>query len=375
MMRADVLPLLDRAALLRDWAELEPTARSSCFTSVAWVRTWLEALPPDIPLYVARAMRGDVLVALAVFGRGLVRTKLGARDTLHLHTTGDSRFDRLCVEMNGLLVRAADELQATETIVETITTEMPEIDCVVWPALRDGRLVEAAARRCGWLVDCHATDAPYVDLAELRRGSHIYREVLKKKARYAVRQATRRYTDTFGVARVVEATNEEEASAALAQLAHWSRTRWASTRTESAFGEPFFEQFHQQLVATQFGTGLPRLLRVHFGDVCAGIVYVLEHRGWCAFYQCGYDYALLGDRAQPGYAVLPLVIEHLGAAGHNAFDFLGEGTHYKRMLATLTRDFVSLTLMRPTLRNQAERYARHGVAQLRRFAPRRRTAD
>lgn len=86
---------------------------------VSWpTTTRLAHLPKDAEPYLLAAMASDRIVGMAVVCRRKTwRLGLRSRARWLLHETGDSNFDRLSIEYNGILVdRSAGEAVTTACV-------------------------------------------------------------------------------------------------------------------------------------------------------------------------------------------------------------------------------------------------------------------
>jgi len=357
LAHSEPLEFVAREACLRDWAALEPDCNASAFLSSPWVGAWLATLPAEQPLRKLIVTRADEIVALGVFGSGFDGRWPRRRHSFYLHATGDADYDSIFIEQNGLLVRQGYEAEATSVALRHLFESQRAVEQFRFDAVEapDGFL--QAARSADLIVSDFRMAAPYVDLASLRESGSGYVESLGKKARYAVRSACAAYAERFGALSVDVAT-AESAPEILERLGTLSKARHQGHGNASVFQRPFFNQFHTRLIGSAGANNLVELLTVRAGNVDIGHLYLLRHRNRISFYQCGYDYALLDQRAQPGYAVLSLAIEHYLQAGYAAFDFLAEATPYKLRLARASRDMAWLRFRRPTLRNRLEEIGR-----------------
>jgi hypothetical protein len=357
-VRTTISALTDRGALLDAWASTERALQPSAFLSSIWIGALLDTLPNNFPMFVASFADETKVLGLSVLGRAQVATRLGAVDTLTLHATGVPAFDRIHIELNGLLIDSRFAEDAAVSLCALIEQDMPDVNALHLPGMSDSSGFVRWGQRTGWIVDEAVVSAPYVDLRKVRDDGCDYVGQLQKKARYAVRTARRRYQSRYGELRVVPVEGAEDCVAALSQLEHWSRVRWASTGGRSAFESEFFCSFHRTVLRRAAASATAQLLNVFAGETLLGCLYTLNSNGWVCFYQGGYDYSLLGEDAQPGFAVLPTVIEFCAARGDIGFDFLAHASQYKRDLATASRELTWATLGRPTVRNRLARAAR-----------------
>jgi CelD/BcsL family acetyltransferase involved in cellulose biosynthesis len=357
-MRVALDLVSDRNKLLAEWQSTEQVVRPSVFLSSEWLGSLLETLPAHQPLYRATFSANGGPVGYAIFGRARVSSRFADHETLTLNATGVADFDIVHIELNGLMVPDALTDSAAAALLAAIDRELPDIDCVQLHGLSVVDPYVRASAAIGWIADLTALAAPYVDLTAVAARGGDYIGLLRKKARYAVRRARAAYGSRYGELRVVPAVHSADVETAIAQMEAWSVDRWRRLGGRSSFESRYFRDFHLRLLNRGQTTGLAKLLSVLAGDRRIAIVYVLERDGRVCFYQAGFDYALLGDAAQPGFAALPSIIEHCAKQRHRVFDFLAEPTLYKRDLATNTRDLYWVTLLRPTARNRVLHVAR-----------------
>ncbi len=348
----------ERHSLLAAWEELEPHCDSSPFRSSLWQAAWLANLPLDQPLYKVTVHHGDVLIALGVLGLGRSGTWPLTRASASLHATGSNEQDTVFIEQNGFLVRRGYEGVAIPAAIEYLAESRPEVDEFHFDGIDSPEDYLRFAQSTGLIVSDYRMAAPYVDLAAIRTAGKSYMETLNKKARYAVRSARLGYSEKYGPLQVELAANINSALQTLSCIASLNKQRHQGRGARSSFQNEFFLRFHQDLVRRGFASGFAQLLTVTAGQTPVGHLYLFCYRNRIAFYQCGYDYSLLGARAQPGYAALATAIEHYLAAGCDAFDFLAEATPYKLKLAQSSRDMAWLRLRRPSLRNRLTEAAR-----------------
>ncbi len=353
-MDVELAPLDERAALIDEWAALEPHCDPSCFIASPWIATWLESLPASQRLWAVRARAGDTLVALGVYGASRRRVAGRWRSALLLHATGDPRLDVIRIEGNALLARRGIEADCAAAVWRALVDDDVAWGAVGLPGVAASDPMLAAAVADRWVVESARLDAPYVDFAALRERYTCYRDALDKKARYTLRTAEKTYEQAFGSLRVEVPSTEAQALERLAELALLSQRRWRRAGEASAFDSEYFRTFHERLLSAAWRSGYARLFSVLAGETLIGHVYAFEQRGWISFYQCGYDYELLGADAQPGYATLGTLLEYCFRSGARAFDFLGDAVHYKRVLSTHRREFVWAEALRPSLAARAE---------------------
>jgi CelD/BcsL family acetyltransferase involved in cellulose biosynthesis len=364
-----LLRLVDRDRFLDDWRTHEHWSGDSPFLASTWLETLCETLPETAQLYRATFCANGETVGHALFGRATARSRWGSIETLSLTSTGIAEFDSVHIEMNGLLVPEQLLGPATEALQTLVEREMPEVACLHFPGVALAEPFVHAATRARWLIDIGASAAPYVDLAKVRARDGDYCQLLRKKARYAVRKAREAYDLRYGPLRVAAVNDAADIESAFAQLERWNVARWSRSARRSVFETPYFVRFHRALLRRGVPSGATQLVRVFAGARELGCVYLLVRNDRVCFYQSGYDYSLLEQDAQPGFAVLPTVIEYYARLGYRVFDFLADGAQYKRDLATDTRDLAWISSTRATPWNRgihAARALRRRLGQSRR---------
>ncbi|MEZ5512883.1 MAG: GNAT family N-acetyltransferase [Steroidobacteraceae bacterium] len=358
LITSELLVAGEHDSVLKAWTELEPHCRASAFTSHHWIGNWLANLPTSLRLHKLMVRRDQQVVALGILARGRDGKWPLRRRVASLHATGSEQFDCIFVEQNGFLVRRGLEQSVIAAVLRHTFESLPNVEQFRFDALEEPDEYLRAARAERLIVSDSRMAAPYVDLASIRNAGGEYLDSLPKKARYAVRSARTAYAAQFGPLRVTPAPSVEAALEVFSRLSRLNTVRQELRGQESSFEREFFQKFHRSLIARTFASGFVELLTMTAGEVVVGHLYLFRHRNSIVFYQCGFDYRLLGARAQPGYAVLSLAIEHYLAAGCDAFDFLAEASLYKLRLAQATRDMTWLLFRRPTLRNKLEARAR-----------------
>jgi CelD/BcsL family acetyltransferase involved in cellulose biosynthesis len=312
-------PAGDLAALERRWRALEARADPSFFQSWTWVGCLAAERFADPVLLEAR--RDGRTVALALFGRR------GRR--LHLHETGDSGWDAVFIEHNGLLADPRDDAGTAAACLRALARS-----ALVMSGVGDAML--AALRALPGAVRVLQTrPAPYVAFAAL--GDAAYPEALSANARYQIRRSDRSY-ERSGPLRLEAARSLAEAHAFLDALALLHQRSWTARGQPGAFANPRFHRFHHALLDRAFPRGEIELLRIAAGERVLGYLYNFVHRGDVLAYQSGFDLAGAGRHEKPGLTAHRLAIEAHRARGARSYDFLAGAARYKTTLANASRD-------------------------------------
>ncbi len=342
-------PLADLERLGEAWRELQAHSNHSFFQSWGWVGCWLRQLPPEIQPLVLRATVGERLLGLAVFCERKARRR-GAIVSrgLHLGETGDSRYDRLTVEHNGILAARGEAAAVDRAVLDFLAAGLGERrwDEVYLPGV-DPAVCEAAAALDLPLVVLKDAVSYIVDLAAIRADDGDYLKRLGKKTRQHLRRSLRRYAER-GETAVVLAGNLEEAQAFFGALIELHQADWRKRGEPGAFADTWFVEFHRALIDARFAAGEIQLMRVTAGDWTVGYLYHFVYGGRIYSYQWGLA-PENDDKINFGMAADYLAVVHNLEAGADCFDFLHGDTLHKRRLGTGSETRLWLVLQRPRL--------------------------
>ena len=365
-LRVEQVALPELGALEREWRELDQRSGCSFFQSWAWIGTWLEALPPEVPRSLLRARavdaRGDRTVGLGVLcDRALRRHSILGSRALFLNCTGRPELDELTIEYNGFLSEQGLEAQVTRHCLEFLRSqdEWDELYLDGWHRLdllasleTDEQQPVTRARR-----PCH-----YVNLRALRECGRDYAEGLPKTTRYNLRRSLRDY-GKLGELKFEVAASTEEAQAFLAELKGLHQRSWMARGQPGSFANAFFDRFHQDLVRRHFATGVIQLARVRVADRAVGCLYNFVHRGYVYHYQSGLDFEI-DSRLSPGLVCHGYAVPFNRDAGQHTYDFMAGGYGYKKELAPDSVDMLWLVVQQPRLKFRIEGWLRAAKARL-----------
>lgn len=324
-------PVGDWNALGKRWRDFEGRAGASFFQSWSWVGCLAEERF-DRPVLLEARQDGQT-VALALFNLRPGRL----HDRLLLHETGDPGWDALFIEYNGILI---DPAVAEPTLAACLATALRD-PLPGSRGLLGRRLVLsgidaaqlAAARAAGTVRGEQVRQAPYVDLAALRRRGEGHLAPLSANTRAQLRRTLRLY-QAAGPLRVACAETPAAAHAALDALAALHQAAWQRRGKPGAFADPRFGRFHHALIDRLLPRGELELLRVSAGQETVGYLYNFRQHGHVMAYQSGFHYAGALRHQKPGLTCHHLAIERNLAEGMDVYDFLAGDDRYKRSLAT-----------------------------------------
>ena len=352
--RRERLPTLDR--LEDEWRRLEAASRPSFFTSWHWIGTLLAAVPEaGRPMLLRGVDRGET-VALALLGAATARGRRGLYRTrgLYLNETGDPGFDALAIEHNGLVVAAGLETAAYDALIAWFAGLRGEADEL---HLR-GMLILVPERTVQkWrLLRAERTLPSYsVELCRLAESGGALDPVLSANARQQLRRAMRHF-ERFGPLRVVEAVTAAQGLAFFDALKALHCASWERRGERHAFADPFFEQFHRQLIRRSFAAGATQLLEIRAGERIIGYLYNLRLDDRVYAYQSGFDDA--DRRERPGVVSHALGIRHAFRSGARIYDFMAGHNRLKESFATQCEPMLWQVVRQPRLAFRVERLAR-----------------
>ncbi len=355
------------ARLETSWKELEARATHSFYLSWLWIGTWLRHLPEGAQPHVLVARASSTIVGLAIICRRRAWSfgpHAGARWLLN--ETGDTRFDRLCIEYNNILSERSMADAIIVACLEALTHRLRHSDQLVLSGI-DPDLELAACRtagRAGLVTEVKQADtARWIDFAKVRQQGGNYRATLGRNTRQAVSRAMRLYAERGPVElRIMETTTE--ALAAFDLLGDFHRSRWGR---KGAFANPGFRPFHEELIARGVPMGAVRISRTLAGDQTIGVLYNFVHDGHVLNYQGGFLYERDG-RLKPGLISHVLSIEDSIVRGERGYDFLAGPAGHKSRLANAEHAMKWIAIGRDSPERRIEAKLRRAKGMLRTIA-------
>jgi len=344
-------PIKDIGQLGREWCALEAqSVNHSFFLSWHWIGSWLRSLPERIKPLVIRVRNGEATVGLAILVHGQTRVlKLIKLPQIALNASGEACLDKISIEYNGFLSVSGQETHveraAIDWLLRTHTNES-----LLLPAIETGSktvagmLASATGRHVKQLA---VLPAPYVDLAAIRNAGGDYLSHLSRNSRQSLRRSLR-YYEAHGPLQYHRANSLEEAIDLFAQLEQAHQTYWRTRGQPGAFAEPFFRQFHAELIRSAFTDGHIEMAVIKAGAQIIGYLYNFIWRDRIYAYQSGFNYS--EDRlAKPGYVSHYMAILSALKKGQNVYDFMAGRRQHKTSLSTAQQSLVWLQLLPPLL--------------------------
>lgn len=328
-------------SLAHDWSTLEEQACPAFFLSWHWIGTWLGTLPSSHKPLLLRVKDGPETIALALLGRNKFNTLLGSPGfSLALNESGDSNFDVLAVEYNGLLAQPKDLSRIWPQVLSFLEDLLLEDGLKGRPGSKLGKIHLSGIPRVfldpsnsgSMIVTLDRSDiCRLVDLGKVRgageRGLH---SLLSRSARTLLKRSQAEIPGGFHPS-ITRAENIEQALEFFLSLRELHQKRWRSRGMSGAFSSPYFNTFHQELIGREFAAGVIDLIKVTTGEHLLGYLYNFRYREVIYNYQSGFNYE--NSQWRPGLLSHQAAINWYTALGADTYDFLAGDSQYKRIFA------------------------------------------
>lgn len=349
----------DTVALQKEWQDLQQRSHASVFLSWQWIGCWLSVYQPRAE--VIRVLSGHELVGLALVvpvvetRHGFVRSRC-----LRLHQTGIQEQDQIWIEYNGFLASTGMEQPVSEAILCYLATLSD------WDEFVAGGICSEVARswtdfsglasHIGWKAPCYG-----VDLQRLRLSGKAYLDGLSGNTRRQIRRSARLYREQGELA-IHRPVNADEAVSMFDAMGSAHIERWGSGPAGSGFLNPWFVDFHRELIRKCWADGGVELMELRVGDRVVAAFYNLCF-GKTVYFYLGVTTPESDNRLKPGMLGHSLCIEDYLARGFSFYDFMGGSERYKASLGRQHDHLIQISLQRPRMNltlERALRGLRHG---------------
>jgi CelD/BcsL family acetyltransferase involved in cellulose biosynthesis len=273
---------------------------------------------------------------------------------LFLNETGDADYD-MAIEHNGPLAATPYCRRAMAGLIGWFAADgAREADELhIGGSMRP--IPGDLAERCRLDLSGSAVPSYWVALDCLAASDGELYPVLSANARQQLRRSVRHF-ERFGPMRLERAAERREARQFFAELKELHIATWCGRGKPHAFGRPFFEAFHHELIDRHIADGAVQLLRARAGSRLIGYLYNFRLSGRVYAYQSGFAYG--EARARPGAVAHALAIRDAYRSGASVYDFLAGGNRLKQSYATGSAPMFWQVVQQPRLAFRAERLAR-----------------
>ena len=311
------------------------------------------------------------LVGLAPFciRTHVYRGVLRYRRIEFLGSTADEP-DALCSEYLDLIVRRGwEDIVAADCARALLAGEFGAWDECMLEAMNEapvGGSVMQALGRSGARIEIEpGACAPYVRLPAdwdtyLARLSSQQRRYIKSTMRHFESWSA---TTGYEVHRAIDTASLHTGMTILARL---HAERWRKDGQLGVFAASRFLAFHSDYAGQALALGQLDLVWVTVSGEPIMAHYNLVGRDKIYFYQSGRKVDL-PKSVRPGIVMHILVLQHAIANGFREYDFLGDDSTYKRLLATHSRTLLTGRVARPTATEYVLQSVKHAMRSMRRF--------
>jgi CelD/BcsL family acetyltransferase involved in cellulose biosynthesis len=377
------LPLLTRISDvvdLREWKWTEWTTvvpyweslwhrstSQSPFLHPAWVEAWLETFGPSLqPVgLLATTEAGDDALGCCIMTRRVEYVRGMPVRRVYLNTAGENAADDVCVEYNDILARPEYKAEFVAQLIARL--KQSRVDQFVVSGVHDLETVNLLRSEWASATTCAPSNAPYVDLASIRRRHNDYERELSSNTRTQVRRSRKLIEAESGAIQVERADTVSQGLEFLQELADLHQLRWTAKGEAGAFHSPRFSAFHRRLVERLLPLGGVDLLRIRAGERTVGILYNYVVQRKVFFYQSGFMYSS-NNRVKPGLVTHTEAINYYLGRGFDEYDFLAGDSQYKQSLGNAERQMQWLTFDGDTLRVRFMSRLKTGRSWARRLA-------
>ena len=314
-----------------DWWEslLNASSRNSVFLSAAWLQTWLEVYGHKFEGQWIHWEDGNTVVGGCLLVTRIVYKRFVPLRALYLNATGEALERTPLAEFNDILHLPGYEVAIAADFAQFVN-ELPWSRLLLFGYEEGGVLDRLAAVFPADLVEKEARPAAYVDVAGL--SNEPFERSLSGNTRNQIGRSRRLYEARSGKINIAFASDLDEATSFLEELARLHAFRWQSKGETGSFASLPYMDFHCRLISRLWSTQAIDLIRVSAGDSVIGYLYNFRINGKVYFFQSGLAYET-DPKLKPGLVTHSQAIEHYRTTGMREYDFLAGDAQYKRSLA------------------------------------------
>lgn len=315
------------------WTDLQTRSVHSYFNSWGWISTWLLSLPSDSRITFHVGYQNQKPSVAFFLGERKKRNYLLPSRVFSLNATAYPYYDSLYIEYNTILYDASVLINFNDIINYLVGLSWNELSLpgASHKFATDFNLTENK-KRPFYLLRDHDTNSFFVDLQKVRDIDMNFLQLLSSNRRSQIRRSLKQY-ETNGKIHIQEAASTQEALDLLDQLVQYHQLEWKKKGWAGAFANPYFYQFHKDLIKNRFPKGEIQLLHVYTDQMDIGYIYSFVYKKEILFYQSGFNYQN-NNNYRPGLISHYLAILHNAQKGMKTYDFLAGDSTYKRTLAT-----------------------------------------
>ncbi len=336
-------PFKDPERVKSIWKSIETQSQISFFNSWGWVSTWLFCLPKNLDVELIVNIENDIPSCCFFIGITHQRVNKFKKVRGYINNTGFENYDDLVIEYNSILCATHD----IDTHLSFALSSLNDIE-----EFRFSHTVNIDFDAIsGYVKRVNEYPSYWVDLKNIDVDKG-YLSYISKNKRNQIKRSIKAY-EANSKLNIEFATTLEQAQSFFKSLENLHQQEWLQRGKPGAFGEPFFKQFHDQLIATRFEHGEIQLIRIFNEHEDIGYIYNFVFKNEVLFYQCGFNYHS-DNKYRPGLVSHYLAINECLAKGFSKYNFLVGQTQYKQSLSTQSDMLKTAVVSRNNLKSKFE---------------------
>jgi hypothetical protein len=305
---------------------------------------------PHFPIYWVKLDINNQTAAMGCF----VERKITRHFFVHstqwlLHRTGDSEFDQIWIEKNDWLI-SEQYRQYGGIFWQKLIEAKPNVDEFINELTIKQNNEKLLSTDLSQYIYCQENLqlGYFIDLTAF---NHIndYLAGLSKNTRQQLKRSIKLLNLYHYEFQVI--TQPNQINEILLQCQQWHIEKWQKTATPSGFTNPIFNQFHQQLCATEQtlnATALVATLTIE--QELVGCLYCFLDKTNCNFYLSCIK-PIANKKLKIGLNLHYLLIEWcITQATAQRYDFLAGNAQYKQSLASGSEHYIKLVIQKKRAR-------------------------
>jgi CelD/BcsL family acetyltransferase involved in cellulose biosynthesis len=320
----------DLEKIFHVWGSLYRGASDGFFLSWAWVGAWLETLPSGREVKLICGQSGDEYQFAMLLGINRRKQDFYFRSA-HLCSLGDSYFDDIVIENNGVL--CVRNFEFSHELIDKIVSLL-DVHVVVFPHLKPSYMEPVSRFRKSGDYSIRYCEAKsyFVDLVKISQDYSSFISSLSANKRHQIRRSISLY-EQRGELTISKASTLTEANNFYDILVELHQRAWKDRGKPGSFTSKYFDDFHRHMLQHSFNPERIRLYVFYVGEQPVGALYGFVEGRTFSFYQSGFLYEK-DNRIKPGLVCHALLIQELASEGLDYYDFLAGSATYKKSLGT-----------------------------------------
>jgi len=314
------------------WTTLLKKCPHTYFLSWPWTEAWLKNLPADCEVsLIAGFLNESPVIAFFLGSKTTTRGRFFKFRQIALNQTLNPNIDIVWIEYNKILIDPEFAINIEE-IIKLLPEPWDEFSLTRCESTPQTPSTSHFNNNHQYNVSVVRDKSLYVNLTKIRENNYDYLALISQNKRNQIRRSIKEY-NKIGELKLTIAENVEEALTILDELIELHQKRWTARGQPGAFSNPYFTNFHKDIIIGRLSYGEIQLLKLTAGQTTIGCLYSFIYNGNVLFYQSGFNY-MESNLFRPGLTCHYHAIIHNAILGHNHYDFLSDDNQYKISLGT-----------------------------------------